>query len=59
LPSTEQDFGCAVPKCDDFVGVGSEGNAKGSCEAEVADFEIAVAVDEEILRFEVAVENTV
>jgi hypothetical protein len=59
LPSTEQDLGRAIPECDDFVGVGAEGNAKGSCETEVADFQVSVAVDEEVLWFEIAVEDTV
>lgn len=41
------------------MGVGAEGHAKGASEAEVADFEVAVFVDEEILGFQVAVEDTV
>jgi hypothetical protein len=59
LPSTEQDLGRAVPECDDFVGVGAEGNAEGSCQTEVADFEVTVTVDEKILWFEIAMEDAV
>lgn len=39
--------------------VGAEGDAKGAREAEIGKFEVAVAVDEEVLGFQVAVEDAV
>lgn len=41
------------------MGVGAEGDAEGAGEAEVADFEVAVFVDEEVLGFEIAVKDAV
>lgn len=59
MAAAEEDFGGAVPEGDDFVGVGAEGHAEGAGEAEVADLEVAVGGDEEVLGFEVAVEDSV
>lgn len=59
MTSAEQDFGAAVPKRDDFVGVGAEGDAEGASETEVADLEVAVFVDEEVLGLEIAVQDAV
>lgn len=41
------------------MGICAERNAKGASEAEIADFEVSVFVDEEVLRFEIAVEDAV
>jgi len=41
------------------VGVGTEGDAEGAGEAEVGEFKIAFFVDEEVLGFEVAVQDAV
>jgi len=41
------------------VGVGAERDAEGAREAEVGEFEVAFFVDEEVLGFEVAVEDAV
>lgn len=41
------------------MGVGAEGDAEGTREAEVGEFEVAFFVDEEVLGFEVAVEDAV
>ena len=41
------------------MGVGSKWDAEGACEAEVGEFEVAFFVDEEVLGFEVAVEDAV
>lgn len=41
------------------MGICAERDAEGASETEVADFEVAVFVDEEILRLEVAVEDSV
>ena len=59
LAATEQDFGAPVPERDDFVGVGAEGDAEGAGEAEVGEFEVAFFVDEEVLGFQVAVQDAV
>ena len=49
MAAAEQDLGRAVPEGDDFVGVGAEGDAEGAGEAEVGEFQVAGAVDEEVL----------
>lgn len=41
------------------MGVGAQGHAEGAGETKVGEFEVAVAVDEEVLGFEVAVEDAV
>lgn len=41
------------------MGICAEWNAKGASEAEIADFEVSILVDEEVLRFEIAVEDAV
>lgn len=41
------------------MGICAERNAKGASEAEIADFEVSIFVDEEVLRFEIAVEDAV
>lgn len=56
---TKQDVWGAVPEGDDLVGEGVDGNAKGSSETEIGEFELPLVVDEEILGFEVAVQDAV
>lgn len=41
------------------MGICAERDAKGASETEIADFEVAVLVDEEILRLQIAVEDAV
>lgn len=59
LAAAEQDLGSAVPEGDDFVGVGAERNAEGTGQAKVGELQVALFVDEEVLRLEVAVQDTV
>ena len=49
----------AVPERDDLVRKRIHGDAEGSREAEVGELELALVVDEEVLRLEVAVEDAV
>lgn len=41
------------------MGVCAEGDAKGASETEITDLEVSVLVDEQVLRLEVAVKDTV
>ena len=59
LAATKQDLGRTVPECDDFVGVSAERDAEGAGETEVGELEVAFLVDEEVLGFEIAVEDAV
>ena len=54
---SEQNFGGPVPESFNFVGEGFDGEGKGACKSEVSNFEKARAVDEQILRLEVPVDN--
>ena len=56
---TEQDVRGAVPEGDDFVGESIDWDAERSRETEVGEFELALVVDEEVLGFEVAVQDPV
>lgn len=55
----EEDVWGAVPERYHFVREGIDGNTEGSREAEVCEFELAFGVDEEVLGFEVAVQDAV
>ena len=41
------------------MGICPEGNAERACEAKVGELEVALLVDQQVLRLEVAVENSV
>ena len=55
----EEYVGGAIPEGYDFVGEGVDRDPKGAGETKVGEFELAFVVDQKVLRFEVAVENTV
>lgn len=57
--ATKQDVWGAIPQSDHFVGEGVDGDAKGTRETEIAKLEKAFAVNEEILRLEIPVEDSV
>lgn len=59
LAAAEQDLGRAVPQGDDLVGVCAERHAKGAGEPKIGELEVAVFVDEQVLRLEVAVQDAV
>lgn len=59
LAATEQNLRGAVPQRDDLVGVCAERHTEGSREPEIRELEVAVAVDQEILRLQVAVQHAV
>lgn len=58
-PASEEDVGGAVPERHDLVAEGVDGNAKGAGEAEIAELELSLAVNQEVLRFEVSVQDAV
>ena len=55
----EEDVGGAVPEGDNFIGERIDRDAEGPGEAKVGEFELAFVVDQEILRFEVTVEDPI
>ena len=55
----EEDVGGTVPEGDNFIGECVDGDAEGAGEAEVGELELAFVVDQEVLRFEVAVEHPI
>ena len=55
----EEHVGGAVPEGDNFIGERIDGDAEGPGEAKVGEFELAFVVDQEILRFEVTVEDPI
>lgn len=57
--AAKQDVWGTVPKGDDLVGEGIDRDAERTGEAEIGKFELAFVVDEEVLRFQVAVQNAV
>ena len=55
----EKDVRGTVPEGDDFVGEGVDRDAKGSCETKVGQFELTFVVDEEVLGFQISMEDAV
>lgn len=58
LAAPEEDLWRSVPQGDDFVSVGSKGNTEGASETEIRELEVSIAVDQQVLRLEITVENT-
>lgn len=59
LPTTQQDLRSTVPQRHNLVGVGPEGDSKGTGKTEIRQLEVAVAVDQEVLGLQIAVEDSV
>src|SRR5690242_19283230 len=57
LAATGQDFGCAVPESDNLVGVGAKRDTKGARETKVGQLQVALAVNQQVLRLEIAVQD--
>jgi hypothetical protein len=57
MTRTEENFGSTVPEGDDLVGVASQRDTKGTCKTKVGQFQGAVLVNEEILGFQVPVQD--
>ena len=57
--AAEKDVGGAIPEGDDLVGEGVDGDAEGAGEAKIAEFELTLGVDEQVLGFKVAVQDPV
>mmetsp|Transcript_34817 Transcript_34817/g.81239 ORF Transcript_34817/g.81239 Transcript_34817/m.81239 type:complete len:241 (-) Transcript_34817:420-1142(-) len=55
--ASEQDLGGAVPDCHDFVSVLAKGHPKWSCQPKVCDLQAQSLVDQEVLRFEITMQN--
>lgn len=55
----EKDIGGPVPESNDFVGEGVDWDAECSGKTEIGKLELAFGVDEEVLRFEIAVKDSV
>jgi len=59
LAATEQNFGRAVPESDDLVSVSAERNTKGAGQTKIGQLQVALLVDEQVLRLEITVKNAV
>ncbi len=57
LAAAEQNLRGAVPEGDDLVGVGAQGDAERAGQAEVGELEVALAVDQQVLGLEIAVQD--
>jgi len=59
LTTTEKDLRCAVPESDDFVCVGTERDTECASQTEISQLQVALLVDEQVLRLEVAMQDAV
>ena len=59
LATTEKDLRCAVPESDDLVGVSAERNTKGASQTKIGQLQVALLVDEQVLRLQVTVQDAV
>ena len=57
LCGPEQDVGGSVPQSDDLVGVGLGWHTFGTSQSEVGQLQLALVVDEQVLRLQVAVQD--
>jgi len=57
--AAEQHVGSAIPKGDDLVRKGVDRDAERTGKTEVTKLQLALFVDEKVLRFQVAVQNSV
>lgn len=57
--ATEQDVRRTVPQRDDLVGKGVDGNSKSAGKAKISELQLALVVDEKVLRLEIAVQDAV
>jgi hypothetical protein len=57
--AAEEDVRGSIPEGYDLVGECVDGDSEGSGETEIGELELAFVVDEEILRLEIAVEDSV
>lgn len=46
------------PEGNDLIGVGLDGDGFGSSQSEVGQLEVTAVIDEEVLRLQVAMQNT-
>ena len=59
LATTKQNFGRAVPESNYFVGVSAERNTEGASQTEIGQLQVALLVNEQVLRLEVTVQDAV
>jgi hypothetical protein len=59
LAATKQNLGRAVPEGDNFVSVSAERDTKGASQTKIGQLQVALLVDEQVLRLEIAVQNAV
>ena len=59
LTTTEQNFGRAVPESDDLVSVSAERNTECAGQTKIGQLQVAFLVDEQVLRLQVTVQDTV
>ena len=56
----EQNFRTSVPECDNFVSVSLDWKSKGTSQTEISKLDCcSLAVDKEVLRLQIAMENAV
>lgn len=58
-PTTEQDVWRAVPQGDDFVREGVDRDAKGTGQTEITQLQAPFAINEQVLRLEIAMQHPV
>jgi hypothetical protein len=59
LATTKQNLRRAVPEGDDLVSVSTERNTEGASETKIGQLQVALLVDEQVLRLEVTVQDAV
>lgn len=55
----QQDVRGTVPECDDLVTESVDGNAESACKTKVSELELTLVVDQQVLRLEIAMEDSV
>lgn len=55
---TEKDLWSPIPQRDHLMGVGSQWDTESAGQAEIGQLQVALLVDQQILRFEIAMQNS-
>lgn len=58
-PASQQDVGSAIPQRDNLVGEGVDRDTKSSRQTEITKFQLSLAVDQEVLGFEIPMQDSV
>lgn len=55
----EKDVRCAVPECYNLIGEGVDGNTEGARKTKIAQLQLSLPIDQQILRFQIPMQHSI